>query len=402
MTQASDFERQMLALINQERTSRGLDPLQLELRLNESAERHSEWMLATDTFSHTGAGGSSSNTRMRQADFDFSGSWSSGENIAVQSERGASGISDDVVDLHEALMNSPGHRANILKSGYDYVGIGIERGNYNGWDAVIVTQNFASTSGQVRIDGGSGGSGTQTPPEDLTPQVISGTGSGEDLRGTMSDDVMRGEGGADRLFGRAGDDRLEGGSGNDRLTGGSGQDTLSGGSGNDCVDYKSADGVRVDLKYAQNNTGDARGDSFISIEWLGGSRKDDDLRGNDGDNRIWGARGDDEIQGRGGDDKLVGGGGNDTLIGQDGEDRLKGGGGADTFVFHENGDRDVVLDFRNNVDVLDFRDFDANSVGALMNDATERNGDVVFDFGGGDRVVIQDATIAQVQDDILI
>ncbi len=59
MSQADDLERQMLDLINAERATRGLDPVQLELRLNASAEDHSTWMLAVDIFSHTGSGGSS-------------------------------------------------------------------------------------------------------------------------------------------------------------------------------------------------------------------------------------------------------------------------------------------------------------------------------------------------------
>ena len=54
MSTASTFELEMLALINEERTSRGLQPLQLETRLNESSEDHSAWMLDTDVFSHTG------------------------------------------------------------------------------------------------------------------------------------------------------------------------------------------------------------------------------------------------------------------------------------------------------------------------------------------------------------
>ena len=54
MTQATAFERFMLDLINEERTSRGLDPLQLEQNLNQSADAHSLWMLREDVFSHTG------------------------------------------------------------------------------------------------------------------------------------------------------------------------------------------------------------------------------------------------------------------------------------------------------------------------------------------------------------
>ncbi len=152
MSQASDLERLMLDLINDERTSRGLDPVTLELRLNESAEVHSDWMLDADVFSHTGDGGSSAGERMEDAGFTFSGSWTWGENIAWQSERGAPGLEDDVANLHTALMNSPGHRANILNANFEVIGIGIEVGNYNGWNAVMVTQNFARTSADVQLD----------------------------------------------------------------------------------------------------------------------------------------------------------------------------------------------------------------------------------------------------------
>ncbi|RBI82128.1 hypothetical protein DRV85_18920, partial [Rhodosalinus halophilus] len=120
-------------------------------------------MLAQDVFSHTGAGGSTAGDRMRAADFVFSGSWTWGENIALQSERGAAGLEDDVADLHESLMNSPGHRANILNADYEVIGIGIERGDYDGWDVVIVTQNFAATDAPLQIDGG--GSGGAPAPE---------------------------------------------------------------------------------------------------------------------------------------------------------------------------------------------------------------------------------------------
>ena len=166
MSLASSFERQMLDLINNERTSRGLDALQLEQRLNASAEEHSAWMLMADVFDHTGIGGSSATQRMRDAGFDFSGSWSSGENLAAQSERGAAGIADDVVDLHNALMNSPGHRANILNVTFDYVGIGIVEGNFDGFESVMVTQNFASTGGSVVLD-----TGAATPPAPMAPAI---------------------------------------------------------------------------------------------------------------------------------------------------------------------------------------------------------------------------------------
>lgn len=156
MIRANEYERRMLELINAERVAAGVPILQLEQNLNASAEAHSQWMLDTDTFSHTGVGGSSAHERMVDADFDFSGNWMSAENIAIQSGRGAAGIMDDVENLHVSLMNSPGHRANILNPNLEYIGIGIEVGlyDYGGgtFESVIVTQNFAATNGQVILD----------------------------------------------------------------------------------------------------------------------------------------------------------------------------------------------------------------------------------------------------------
>ncbi|MEL6571005.1 MAG: CAP domain-containing protein [Pseudomonadota bacterium] len=156
MTIATEYERYMLGLINQERAAIGAPPLQLEQNLNLSADRHSAWMLEEDIFDHTGVDGSSATERMRDAGFDFSGSWSSAENIAVQSERGAEGIMDDVANLHTSLMNSPGHRANILNPSLEYIGIGIALGDFDfesgTYESVIVTQNFAATGGTVDLD----------------------------------------------------------------------------------------------------------------------------------------------------------------------------------------------------------------------------------------------------------
>ena len=165
MSTASTIEREMLALINQERTSRGLNPLQLETQLNASSEDHSMWMLNTDQFSHTGSGGSSATQRMQAAGFDLEGSWRTGENIAWQSERGAPGVSDDVAQLHQNLMNSPGHRANILNPDFKYIGIGVETGDMQGFDAVMVTQNFATTDAEVLLD-----TDTAQPPNDDVAQ----------------------------------------------------------------------------------------------------------------------------------------------------------------------------------------------------------------------------------------
>ena len=305
MSQANSLEWQMLDLINQERAANGLNALLLELRLNDSSEEYSVLMLQQDFFSHNGPEGSTPGDRMEDAGFVFSGNWTWGENLAWQSERGVAGLVDDVEDLHNSLMNSPGHRANILNPNFEMIGIGIEFGNYSGWDAVMVTQNFATTDALVLLDNGGGA----PPPQNFT---LTGTNGQDTLIGGYNNDTLIGKGG------------------NDILNGGSGADNLQGGGGQDRADYVGAGtGFTADLGYSHLGTGDAAGDSYSSIEDLAGSNFGDSLRGDNNANVIWGRSGNDIVIGRGGNDTLYGGNGNDILNGGNAGDILQGGSGRD-------------------------------------------------------------------------
>ncbi|WP_428514655.1 CAP domain-containing protein [Roseovarius sp.] len=353
MSVANSFERQMLDLINAERTSRGIAPLTLELRLNDASEDHSAWMDDTLIFSHTGVGNSNPGDRMRDAGFVFSGSWTWGENIAWQSERGAPGISDDVVDLHNGLMNSPGHRANILNPDFEVIGLGIETGFNRGYEAVYVTQVFARTSAPLQLD--IVNDDPPPPSSPLPPQ--DDPAPDEDLVGNNSDNRLEGGVGNDTLIGLGGDDTLRGESGADEIDAGDGADTVyahggdddvNGGMGNDMLDAgKDADmvkgGVGNDtLIGASGNDTLSGGSGDDSLD--GGSGKDR-LRGGSGDDMIYGGRGSakDTLLGGAGNDLLDGGNGKDKLFGEAGNDVLLGGGGEDVFVFTSG--HDDVLDF---------------------------------------------------------
>jgi uncharacterized protein YkwD len=124
MSIASEIERYVARLANEERVERGLDPLRIELNLNRSAELHSRWMLESDIFSHTGVNGSDHDDRIRAAGFDMTGSWRTGENLGVKSIGGPAGYFDEIDAIHEGWMNSPGHRANILGE-YEVLGVGV-------------------------------------------------------------------------------------------------------------------------------------------------------------------------------------------------------------------------------------------------------------------------------------
>ncbi|WP_299652172.1 CAP domain-containing protein [uncultured Tateyamaria sp.] len=331
MSVASTVERLMLDLINEERISRGLDPLALELRLNDASEDHSTWMDDTGVFSHTGAGGSTAGDRIEDTGFTLSGNWTWGENIAFQSERGAPGIADDVADLHTSLMNSPGHRANILNPNFELIGIGVEIGDGRGYDAVYVTQNFARTSAPVQID-----SGTPTPPEPDT-DVLTGTAGNDRLSGGAGEDALRGNMGADTLLGRDGDDSIEGGTGWDHLYGGEGNDTVRGEQGNDRV----SGGLGNDQVF-----GGAGADVLF------GGNGADVLMGRSGNDTMFGGFGQDRLEGGAGRDAMTGGAGQDRLNGGAGNDTMTGGTASDVFVFSVG--RDVVTEF-SDADVVDLR-----------------------------------------------
>ncbi|MEO1748154.1 MAG: proprotein convertase P-domain-containing protein, partial [Pseudomonadota bacterium] len=144
----------------------------------------------------------------------------------------------------------------------------------------------------------------------------------EHLQGSRYGDDLTGDNANNTIWGGNGDDTINGAGGNDILLGGAGADVLNGGSGTDRASYSDArSGVTVDLGNAANNTGDAAGDTYTSIEHLQGSRYGDTLSGDSGKNTIWGGDGDDTINGGGGNDVLFGGAGADAFNGGLGFDR---------------------------------------------------------------------------------
>ena len=432
MSIASELERQMLELINDERVSRGLSPLALELNLNGSAEDHSLWMLSTNTFSHTGEGGSSATQRIEDADFDLSGSWGTAENIAVQSERGSASIEDDVVDLHYSLMGSADHRANILNPNFEYIGIGIEVGNFTYGDgsthtSVIVTQNFARTEGTADLDiPGTAGivefggefddviAGTEGNDElygEAGSDTLNGADGNDTLRGGTGRDTLNGGDGDDQLFGNSSVDVLDGGAGNDYLSGGEGVDTLSGGTGSDELightgwDVLNGGGGNDVLRGsagADTLSGDDGNDELhggTGVDVLRGGNGADELFGNAGSDTLEGGSGADDLFGGSGNDDLSGGVGNDEIYGGQGVDRLDGGAGddfmrggtlADTFVFSSG--TDWIDDYRDVEDriELDSGNWSGNlSARQVVENFGEMVGDVLtLDFGSGNRLQI--------------
>ena len=120
---------------------------------------------------------------------------------------------------------------------------------------------------------------------------------------------------AQKIYGNDGDNDIAGGGANDIMTGNGGADDLNGGSGSDTASYQGAtEAVIASLANAAINTGDAKGDTYISVENLVGTGFNDYLNGNNSANDINGGAGLDTIKGYGGDDLLTGGTGKDNFV----------------------------------------------------------------------------------------
>jgi serralysin len=227
--------------------------------------------------------------------------------------------------------------------------------------------------------------------------VLNGGGGDDVLNGGDGDDVMRGGPGNDVMRGGFGNDRLLGGGGNDVLLGGGGNDIMRGGGDDDVLRGGSGNDVLV------GNGGDDRLAGGGGDDTLHGGSGDDVLIGGGGSDRLNGGGGNDVLRGDGGNDRLDGGAGNDVLIGGAGNDRLIGGPGADRFVFQPNGGDDVVVDFQDNLDRLDFRAFDFANKASVLSLASQVGSNVVFALPGGATVELNNFDIDLLgAEDILI
>ena len=104
----------MLELVNTERRKRGLPALQIDINLSNVGRDYAREMLINGFFSHTSAvNGTSPAERANQAGIQY---LIIGENLAY---------APDVYVAHQGLMNSEGHRKNILLEEYGKVGIGV-------------------------------------------------------------------------------------------------------------------------------------------------------------------------------------------------------------------------------------------------------------------------------------
>ncbi len=118
---------------NQARKENGnLKPLIENQTLNNTALVKTEDMFTKQYFEHTSPSGVTIGDQAKDAGYDYI---VIGENLALGSFSGGQSIVN-------AWMQSPGHRANILNTHYNEIGIGIKKGTYEGREVWIAVQHF--------------------------------------------------------------------------------------------------------------------------------------------------------------------------------------------------------------------------------------------------------------------
>ncbi|MBU3147006.1 CAP domain-containing protein, partial [Clostridium sp. CF012] len=115
-TANSKLEKEVVTLVNQERSKQGLAPLTDNVKLSNVARTKSEDMIAKNYFDHTSPTYGSPFDMMKQFGITYK---AAGENIAMGQQTASS--------VMTSWMNSPGHKANILSKNFTDIGVGVAK-----------------------------------------------------------------------------------------------------------------------------------------------------------------------------------------------------------------------------------------------------------------------------------
>lgn len=129
----------------------------------DSASDYSDFLLATEQFSHTANG--TPTQRMIAAGFPFSGSFSTGENLAITASSGPHPVDQTRVnEQHEGLfidgkVSGRGHRISLMNANFREVGIAIRADQDGtsifggGLNDVLSTQHFVKSGNRIFVTG---------------------------------------------------------------------------------------------------------------------------------------------------------------------------------------------------------------------------------------------------------
>jgi hypothetical protein len=123
----------MVELTNESRSEAGLEKLSVNEKLEKAAEAKANDMLINQYFEHTSPQGVTPWYWFEQAGYEYV---YAAENLAIDfvTAEGA----------HKALMESTGHRENILGQNYKEIGIAVVSGEFEGKDTILIVEEFGS------------------------------------------------------------------------------------------------------------------------------------------------------------------------------------------------------------------------------------------------------------------
>jgi len=140
-TDAGDAEKRLLALMNRDRQAAGLPALLWDDRVAAVSRAHSEDMRKTKIVAHISPTTGSAADRVKAAGIKTA--------IVLENVARAYGVNE----AHMGLMNSPGHRANMLAASAPHVGIGVVLGEeVSGRREMFLTQVFIRIPPKVERD----------------------------------------------------------------------------------------------------------------------------------------------------------------------------------------------------------------------------------------------------------
>jgi len=123
----------VVALTNEERAGRNLPTLTRNAQLDEAAQMKAQDMAAKGYYAHVSPEGVTPMYWVEKAGYKY---LIIGENLVVNRK--------DAEQVVDAFMGSPGHRANILRTDFTEIGVGVANGTYKGKDATFAVQIFAA------------------------------------------------------------------------------------------------------------------------------------------------------------------------------------------------------------------------------------------------------------------
>lgn len=161
---ATIFPSVLVEKTNKTRTSIAMNELAISDELVYAAQLKANDMAAKGYFAHNSPDGKTPWDWLDAAGYEYQ---TAGENLAVNFV--------DSTDVHNAWLNSPTHKANIVRDGFTEIGIATAEGTYKGQKAVFVAQFFGTPVRRIDTFAKGGTSQGTVAVTSLTPTLARST-----------------------------------------------------------------------------------------------------------------------------------------------------------------------------------------------------------------------------------